>query len=738
MSLPWERRDVTWRPRGTCDLSRSGFQVGAGAQGPRQSPPAGGGAATFITDIAWRNDGGSTASGQLLRRTFGFTQGQVPTGQLLEFRKSDGTTPLTYQSFDAEADRYADGSLKFIVGTVIQEDNANSGSNLTYKLYRAGTSTANNVSPITNANLQALAITVDITAGGTTYTFDVAAAITAARIRDFALGPWGRTVQVWGVAANGGTPNNALYINVDLTLMRDGTTWNAWVEVISNWDQNYSVRNCPGTGTITAMRLKQSGSDVRALTSLSFNNSGGVGTDIPTSDGFEVWNTNACTMRPLYDPHQLSLCRLIPYYPNGAGYITALGSPSPLTFTPMDIYDLTAALNTGGGRFDIGYQPGWHAAAAVSQAGSAGKAWSNRALLNALGASGLTKNFYNSTYGLPLVVRNQTYGSIVGNNAIGYIGSNTFGFSGGTSPFSQDTDTYHWPFMPWWMYVVWGQPWWLRKSIVDANQGVLGTDPSLRARTMTNGDSYTTVTRTDGGPRGWAWSTRNILDTRMVIPSTHPLHDYIVDVANDNLNWFNSANKTANIVTAMRALNVIGDFIENPNPPNAGISTRWFMHGYTTTVLGMQLKRGYLTTASQSITGYVELNTMGMGVDGCNSRAQGFTVNFSIDNSLTTSAANTAQTWDRVAANADTAPTWDDSTKLIPSTGCPASGTNSPYGIEPWDYFGVWRSASACCADGGSTKSGTYYTYMQAQLVGGAAWTDADLTTAPHWIIERE
>jgi len=637
----------------------------------------GGGSGTFLFDLPFRNDGASNASGQILTRTAVFPASLVPSGQLLEVRKSDGTTPLTYQQFDLVA-VYGDSAKRCVAITVEQEDDCAAGATQTLKLYKNSSSAASNTSAITDQNLKDLDYTVevDITSVGTVE-FDVAACITAGRWRNTKIGPVLREIRVYHKVRDG------LFVVAWIALRRDGTTAYAYGRCVSHWNEIYSASaSAPGTGTITALRILKGGSNAVVYSSLSYNMKGGMAQDVASSTFEAVYSSNAPTMIPLYDLDQLLEAHAILPLKVRAGVVSAIGSPTPDTLVPFDVYDIHTGLDDGGGRQDIGWLPAWAARALLSQ----NKNTYQQLRANFNGTNLITKNHYNSTSGEVVIARDETYGSITGDKDVSAsVGSFTINRSAGSCPFGGVCNMYHWPELPWVTYLISGMSWHLESVIVDGCHGVLASG-APHSFTWLNSDVQLSVPRFDGGPRGYGWAECATSNAHYCTPADHPIRGYVEDIMIDTVAFCNSMMKATNVATQAQAL---GLPIANDHDPGGAVwypsfiervifgddswSTRWFQWHYWMIVVAVDILRGHFSLTDE----FVANGAVKFYVDFCNecpARAQSYTINLTQDNGSSGALADLAQTLDRIAIS-DTSGTWNDTTKFIPSTGCPVDGS---------------------------------------------------------------
>lgn len=693
--------------------------------------------ATFLFDMEFRNDGGSTASSQILTRTVAFASGEVPDGQLLEVRKSDGTTALAYQQVDLVAE-HDDGSMRFAVITVEQEDNCNAAATQTLKLYRSATSTASNTSSITDQNLKDLdyTIEVDITSVGTVE-FDVAACITASRVRNTKIGPVLREVRVFHKVRDG------LFVVAWIGLRRDGTTAYAYGRCISHWNELYtSSASAPGTGTITALRILKGGSNAVAYSSLSYNMKGGAAQDVASSTFEAVYSSNAPTMIPIYDLDQLVAANAVIPLKVRAGVVSAIGTPTPDTLVPFDPYDIDTNLDHTGGSPDIGWMSGWSARALLSQ--NKGTYQQLRANFN--GTNLITKNHYNSTSGEVVIARDETYGSITGDKDVGAsVGNNVINRTAGSSPFGDVCNMYHWPQLPWVTYLIHGMSWHLESVVIDGCHGVLasGTPHSM---TWNNADSQLSVMRSDGGPRGYAWAEASASNAHFCVPTAHPVRGYVDDIMADCVAFCNSMMKTGNVATQALTL---GLPIGNDHDPGGGVwypsfiegvidgtswSTRWFQWHYWMVVVGMDILRGNFAAddefvAAGAVKAYVTV------CNACPSRAQPYTMNFSEQNVSTGALTDIAENVNDIAI-ADSTGTWDDTTKLVPSTGCPVSGVYGTFlGMHNYPWYGT--AAAIMLERAGVSGASTLAAYMVAERDGATLASDSLKAENPQFDLER-
>lgn len=655
---------------------------GRGVDNPGGGGGGGGGSGTFLFDIPFRNDGASNAFGQILTRTAVFPASLVPSGQLLEVRKADGTTPLTYQQFDHVA-VYGDSAKRCVAITVEQEDDCAAGATQTLKLYKSSSSAASNTSAITDQNLKDLDYTVevDITSVGTVE-FDVAACITAGRWRNTKIGPVLREVRVYHKVRDG------LFVVAWIALRRDGTTAYAYGRCISHWNELYTTSAAsPGTGTITALRILKGGSNAVVYSSLSYNMRGGTAQDVASSTFEAVYSANAPTMIPLYDLDQLIEANAIVPLKVRAGVVSAIGSPTPDTLVPFDTYDLDTDLNKGGGRQDIGWMTAWGARALLSQ----NKNTYQQLRANNNGAHMICKQFYNSTSGEIVIARDETYGSITGDKDVAVIDSASCWIddtAGGSTPFNSGGSTvnnmYHWPEVPWVTYLIHGMSWHLEDVIVDGCHGVLASG-NPHSFTWLNSDVQLSVPRFDGGPRGFAWAECATSNAHYCVPSAHPIRGYVEDIMTDVVAFCNSMMKTINVATQALSL---GLPIANDHDPGGAVwypsfiegvidsnswSTRWFQWHYWMIVVATDILRGHFSLTDE----FVADGAVKLYVDFCNecpARAQSYTVNFSEQNQSADALTDIAETFADVAI-ADSTGTWNDTTKFIPSTGCPVDGS---------------------------------------------------------------
>lgn len=697
----------------------------------------GGGGSTFLFDMEFRNDGGSTASGQILTRTVAFPAGDVADGEVLEVRKSDGTTPLTYQQVDLIAE-YGNGATRFAVITVEQEDNCNAAATQTLKLYKGASSTASNTSSITDQNLKDLDYTVevDITSVGTVE-MDVAAAITAGRTRNTKIGPVLREVRTFQKVQDG------LFVIAWIGLRRDGTTAYAYARVNSHWNELYSSSaSAPGTGEITALRIKKAGSNAVAYTSLSYDMRGGTAQDIATSTFDAVHSSNAPTMIPLYDLDQLIAANAIIPLKVRAGVVSAIGTPTPSTLVPFDSYDLETNLDATAGRPDIGWMAAWGARALLSQ--NKGTYQQLRAEFN--GTNMIVKNHYNSTSGEPIIVRDETYGSITGDKDVGagtgsnLIASGEFGQNGDT-PFVDafnwtSNNLSHWPQLPYVTYLIHGMSWHLESVVVDGTHPINASNQP-HSQTWANSDVQQSIMRYDGGPRGWGWGLTCLGNAHFCVPAAHPLKDYIADLMVDAAAFANSQMKTSNVRTEALTLGLpIGvsgqpSFVEQVI---GGWSSRWFQWHYWMIPVGMEVLRGNISSSGEFATNVVVKAYLGL-CNACISRAQSYTVNFTELNGSGTASADIAETWNDVAIS-DSTGTWNDTTKLIPSTGCPASGTIANWlGMHNYNWYNT--AALIVLERAGFTGADVPLDHMINERDTATLASDADKALNPQFDLER-
>lgn len=695
---------------------------------------------TFLFDMEFRNDGGSTASGQILTRTVAFAAGEVPDGQLLEVRKSDGTTPLTYQQVDLAA-YHSDDSLRFAVITVEQADNCNAAATQTLKLYKGASSTASNTSSITDQNLKDLDYTVevDITSVGTVE-MDVAAAITAGRTRNTKIGPVLREVRTFHKVRDG------LFVIAWVGLRRDGTTAYAYARCISHWNELYtSSASAPGTGTITALRILKGGSNAVAYSSLSYNMKGGAAQDIGSSTFEAVHSSNAPTMIPLYDLDQLIAANAMIPLKVRSGVVTAIGTPTPDTLTAFDTYDVRTDLNAGGGAQDIGWTAAWGARAILSQ--NKGTYQQLRANFN--GTNMICKNFYNSTSGEVVIARDETYGSITGDKDVNCAieSGNLIDRSAGSSPFGEVCNMYHWPQLPYVTYLIHGMSWHMESVVVDGCHGVLATATSTRSVTWDNADTQTSVMRWDGGPRGWAWGWLAACQAKFSLPADHPILAYVEDIVADNIAFANSMMKTGNVVPQAATLGIpiseIGvsndwSFIEKVIDGNSW-STRWFQWNYWAIVVGMEMLRGTVSNSDQLVSEIMNKCYFGLtsaSDGGCPNSCGAYTINFSEQNVSADAYTDISETWSNVA-HGDSTGTWDDTTKVIPSGGCPASGTLGTFSSGSHSYPLYAFAAAIVWERAGNTKAATLAGYLETTQTADGMPTDAVMAVDPQFDFER-
>lgn len=693
--------------------------------------------ATFLFDIPFRNDGASTASDQILTRTVALPAGLVPAGTLLEVRKSDGITPLPYQQVDLLA-THDDGANRFAVVTAEQADACNAGATQTLKLYKGVTSTASNTSAITDQNLKDLAYTVevDITSVGTV-ALDVAACITAGRWRNAKIGPVLREVRVYHKVRDG------LFVIAWIALRRDGTTAYVYARTASHWNELYSSSaSAPGTGTITALRLMKGGSSVVSYTGLSYDMKGGAAQDIASATFEAVYTSNAPTMIPLYDLDQLIAAHAIIPLKVRSGVVAAIGSPTPDTLVPFATYDVRTDLDGTGGWPDIGWMSGWSARALLSQ----NKNTYQQLRANFNGTNLITKNHYNSTSGEIVIARDKTYGSITGNKNVGAsVGNNVINRSAGSSPFGEVCNMYHWPHLPWITYLIHGMSWHLESVIVEGCHGVLAST-APHGMTWNNADVQLSLPRSDGGPRGYAWAECATSNALFCAPANHPVQAYLVDIMADIVAFCNSMMKTGNVATQALTL---GLPIANDHDPGAGISypsfiegvidgnswsTRWFQWHYWMIVVAMDIMRGHFNPAGE----FVSTGAVKMYLDYCNqcpSRAQSYTVNFSKLNVSAKALTDISEIFTDVAI-ADSTGTWDDTTKFIPSTGCPVSGVYGDFlGMHSYPWYAT--AAAIMLERAGVTGAATVAAYMVGERDGATLASDAVKAENPQFDLER-
>lgn len=699
----------------------------------------GGGDPEFLFDMVFRNDGGSTASSQILTRTVAFAADAVPDGMLLEARKSDGTTPLTYQQVDLVA-YHPDDATRFATITMEQADNCNAAASQTLKLYAAASSAASNTSSITDQNLKDLDYTVEIDISGT-LELDVAACITAGRWRNTKIGPVLREVRVFEELADG------VFVIAWVGLRRDGTTSYAYARVISHWNELYSSSaSAPGTGTITALRIKKGGSNVVAYTSLSYNMSGGMAQDIATSTFEAVYSANTPTMIPLYDMDQLIEAIAVIPLKVRAGVVSAIGEPTPDTLVPFDTYDLELNLDNTGGRPDLGWMTGWAARALLSP--NDGTYQQLRANFN--GTNLIGKNFYNSTSGEIVIARDETYGSITGDKDVGCsVGSNLIDRTAGSSPYNdKKNNMYHWPALPYSTYLVHGMSWHLESVVVDGAHGVLASG-SPHSMTWNNADVQLSIPRlgSDGGPRGWAWAEASASNAHFCTPTAHPVRGYIDDIMTDIAAAVNSVAKSANTTTQALTLGIpIGNdhdpgggtwypgWVEYSDPISGAYATRWFQWHYWMIVAGMDILRGHFALSDPFVADGAVKFYVGF-CNACPSRATPYTANFSEQNTASLAATAIAETYADIAI-ADASGTWDDTTKLIPSTGCPVSGVYGNFlGMHNYPWYGL--AAAIVLERAGVSGASTYADYMVGERNGATLASDADKAVNPQFDLQE-
>lgn len=741
-----ERRASRIDVDGLCSFRLGTMRLtGIGSPPPPSGGGGGGGGDSFLFDLEFRNDGASTASGQILTRTVAFSQGEVPSGQVLEVRKSDGTTPLTYQQVDLKA-YYSDNSLRFAVITVEQEDNCNAGATLTYKLYKGASSTASNTSSITDQNLKDLDYTVevDITSVGTVE-FDVAACITAGRARNTKIGPVLREVRVFHKVRDG------LFVIAWIGLRRDGTTAYPYARVNSHWNENYSAASAPGTGEITALRILKAGSNVVAYSALSYNMRGGLVQDVATSTFEAVHSSNAPTMIPLYDLDQLIGANAIIPLKVRAGVVSAIGSPTPDTLVPFGTYNVDTDLDSGGGGQDLGWMPAWAARALLSQ--NKGTYQQLRAEL--AGTNMIVKSHYNSTSGESIILRDETYGSVTGDKDVGVgVGTNTIatgaGGLNGSTPYQSSgwtvNNMYHWPQCPWVTYLIHGMSWHLESTLID---GMHGMHASGQPHSMTwvNADAQASVMRFDGGPRGWAWGLSSLGNALFCCPTDHLLQPYIADIMVDNVAFANSMMKSANLDSNAATLGIPiavdhdpggavwkPSFVEQVINGDDSWSTRWFQWHYWMICVGMEVLRGNIAAAGEFAQEVIVKCYLGL-CNACPSRAQSYTLNFTANNGASGDTANLAQTWGEVAI-ANTTGTWNDTTKLIPSTGCPTSGNLADWlGMHNYSWYNT--AALIVLERAGFTEASVPLDYMINERDTSTLASDATKAFDPQFDLER-
>lgn len=695
----------------------------------------GGGEDAFLFDVAWTNDGGSTASGQRLRRTVGFAPAAVPSGMFAELRKSDGTTAYTRQQFD-QVTYWSDGSMKSAVLTVEQEDNVATTATQTDKMWVVAETAASNTSAITNQNLKDLAYTFVITSGGTDYTFSVSDAIDDGSVRNFAVGPVERQIRVFGYAENSGTPNTALFCLGWISLLRDGTTSAAYFRLISHWDEDFGgTPVAPGTGTITALRTKKSGSDVQAYTSLSYNMQGGMAQDVAEEDFSAVWTANAPTMRAVIDPAQAFEALLIPPQRVRSEIVTEIGNPSPDTLTPFDLYDVEPSVGGTGGRPDIGWYAGWVGRALIANK----KNLTQQLYANASGTNTRSMHYYVAAYGEPVVARTETYGSIVGDARASSTDNSNAGWwidnTAGSSPISSNNYD-HYATAAYGAFLFSGEPWHFETALVDATNAVLSHDANYREKTLPNSDNFKSVTLWQIQPRSGAWGFGCIANANHILPASHPLRDYITDVYADNKGWLNSICKTANLPTEALALGVPTLLLTLDD--GYGWSVRWFQFNFIMFDIGMERLRGNFTDSDEFVVQAVNKNYFGIATaadGGCRSRADAYTINFCIENGTGHTAGDIAESWDDVAI-ADAGTGWDDTTKLIPSGGCPSSGTLSSF-ADPHNYSVYRKAVAALWERAGNAKAEAEADYLDGEYTSQGGPTDANWALNPQFDLER-
>jgi len=706
--------------------SASAAQAGGGDPEPGED--------AFLFNVVWHNDGGSTASGQRLRRTVGFAPGAVPDGMFAELRKSDSATAYTRQQFD-QVTYWPDGSMKSAVLTVEQEDNCASGADQTDKMWAVAETAASNTSAITDQNLKDLAYTFTDTVGGTDYTFSVADAISAGNVRNFAVGPVERQVRVFGFAANSGTPNEAMFCLGFVSLLRDGTTSACYFRLISHWDEDFGgTPVAPGTGTITALRAKKSGSDVQAYTSLSYNMQGGLAQDVAEEDFSAVWSANAPTMRAVMDPEQMAEALLIPPQKVRSEIVTEIGDPTPDTLTPFDSYDIYTDVTAPGGRADIGWYAGWVGRALIANK----KNVTQQLYANASGFNMISKHYYVAAYGELVVARDETYGDIVGDHRVSSTDNSNAGWwidnTAGSSPISSN-DYAHYAQVAYGAFLFSGEPWHFESALADATNAVLSHDVNYREKTLPNSDNFKSVTLWNIQPRSGAWGFTCIANANHILPASHPLRGYITDAYADNKGYLNSVCKTANMPAKAVALGIPTLLLNSAD--GFGWSVRWFQFNFIMFTVGMERLRGNFTDSDEFVVQAVNKNYFGIstaGDGGCRSRADAYHINFTADNGGSTADSALAESWDHVAVAE--AGDWDDTTKLIPSGGCPSSGTLSSF-ADPHNYSIYRKAVSALWERAGNAKAIAHADYLDGEYTSQGGPTDANWAISPQFDLTR-
>ncbi len=650
------------------------FGVSAPATPPPSPPPPPSGLPLIRNVI---NDGTSTASAQNVELYISFEDGDVEINGL-EVRKANGTTPFTLQQVDF-VNSYDSG---FITGCVVsyrQEDTISAGATqeIEFHAVTPGTSTANNTSLDDETDIAALNYTSELVATAGTFIADFSAAISAGRFRVEREGPVALTLRVHAVPTLSGTPQTSHLVVGFITLYSDGTHSFEGVWYNSFNQSTSSPSSSPILG-ITSLVVKQNGSvviDRSPAASENLNCNGYMA--LIQDDGQPYFSANPRTIRLIHDPQQLNRCGVLPTL-DPTNYLSSMPTPSARTYEICDLLGQTNEINAGGGSNHLGLLPKTAADYYCSMADATkGKANFREMLVTAHWLGVMNLSVVNTTNGWPWICNNTTYGSLTGSlnveigngSSMTYTDSRSNDFMGNWG----DIDPSHMVEAAFGPFVFSGRSLFFELMMIEANHILLASNYS-RSKTFSGTGVTINNLQRIGEVRHFAWGTRAQSNLMFLMPDGHPMHDYFNDMLTASLTWGTQVNKAINNVSQAAALHTPTEFTKLHNAHFWSIPA--FMMDYVTIVLFMCGLRGQISPSDTIWTDLVVNFTYGPS-EACQYSGPAYTLVYNVNNNRSDGS--------KIAANISQAYTdvydLDTNVKVVPDSGCPVSGTLTPYNL---------------------------------------------------------
>lgn len=690
-------------------------------------------------------DTGSTTTGFYKEFAAHFADGNIPPGNVVQWRKGNGTTIISSQ-----ADNFVywgSGALRAASFTMFYPATLPPNGSDTLRGY-AVSGVWNNASWATTSVITARDIRAEITISGVTYTLGANNEVTrGTNIKQIRSGPLSATWRIWGEFRNGTTINATAQGNVwgilYLTFFSDGTHA-AWATIENGKSTAASVSSL----SVSDYKLK----DYVGPTTLfdyatSFTFYAGTPIDTVDTDGLQPFtgaSVDKCVVgfpvAVLADPTTTGLYDSMAtwWYKATATMIANISGSSAATYIPNSVGNFGNPDQTGGNDW-IG--PMTRYAVAAMLTGDWNSLRADR--VNAFAGATAGTDYQDSVSGYPANLSANTYSGLAASTtAVSWGISPTITITGGMAPNGGGGGGSHAPLYAWYQYLATGQEPWLDK-MQSQTGGFLGhTNPGTTVNytrnPKINGANYVGCYSMLTQTRALAWNLRNVDNVQWVTPDTHVMKAYLLNIITVQFQalaaWVVAPNTPAGAATLG-----VYDGGEDGNGANSG-----WMHDYLAIVIAMSIRRGRIAAEHAFVAFHITPWVLGRAVNGCASAAYGYQIGLGQGATPAYPSIVYPTAWSQVyVGDLSDVGTFAGPITNYSGGGCPGSGVvvDSPNGFGAFaaghTYPNIGECAAACAQIEGLTGGATNYTYLQAvesaAAISEATW--GGTSTGPLWRI---